>query len=96
MLTREDWTKGTGNPPAVKRLVWFTDGSKIREGTWAGFYGQFVGRRLSFSLGRYVTVFQAEIYAILACVNEILFQHRPEKYVSICSDRPLRSLFRPS
>jgi len=36
MLTREDWTKATGAPPAVKELVWFTDGSKMREGTRAG------------------------------------------------------------
>jgi len=86
MLTREEWTKETGAPPAVKGLVWFTDGSKMRDGTGAGFYGQFVGRRLSFSLGRYFIVFQAELYAILDCVYEIQFQNRPEKYVSICSD----------
>ena len=67
MLTWEDWTKATGAPPAVKGLVCFTDGSKIREGTGAGVYGKSVGRRLSFSLGRYATVFHAEIYAILAC-----------------------------
>jgi len=30
-------------------------------------------------------VFQAEIYAILACVYDIQFQSRPEKYMSICS-----------
>ena len=86
MLTREDLTKGTGTPPVVKGLVWFTDGSKMKEGTGARVYGQSVGRRLNFSLGRYATVFQAEIYAILACVYEIQFQSRPEKYVSICSD----------
>jgi len=68
-----------------KGFVWFTDGSKI-EGTGAEVYWQSVGRRLSFSLGRYATVFQAEIYAILACVYEIQFQSRPEKYMSICSD----------
>jgi len=85
MLTREEWTKGTGTP-AVKGLVWFTDGSKMREGTGAGVYGQSVGRRLSFSVGRYFTLFQAEIYAILVCVYEIQFQNRPEKYVSICCD----------
>jgi len=28
MLTREDWTKATGAPPAVKRLAWYTEGSK--------------------------------------------------------------------
>jgi hypothetical protein len=32
MLSSEDWTKGTGAPPAVKGLVWFTDGSKIGRG----------------------------------------------------------------
>jgi len=58
----------------------------MKEGTGAGICGQSVGKRLSFSLGRYATVFQAEIYAILACVYEIQFQSRPEKYVSICSD----------
>jgi len=61
MLTWEDWTKGTGTPPVVQGLVWFTDGSKMKEGTGAGVYGQSVGRRLSFSLGKYATVIQAEI-----------------------------------
>ena len=71
MLTRDDWTKATGAPTVVKGLVWFIDGSKMREGTGAGIYGQPVGRRLNLSLGRHATVFQAEIYAILACDNEI-------------------------
>ena len=31
-------------------------------------------------------VFQAEVYAILACVYEIQMNARSEKYVSICSD----------
>jgi len=43
-------------------------------------------RRLSISLGRYSTVFQAETYAILACAHEIQFHGRPEKHVNICSD----------
>jgi len=34
MLTREDWTKATDAPPGVKGLVWFTDGTRMREGTW--------------------------------------------------------------
>jgi hypothetical protein len=86
MLTREDWTKGTGTPPVVKGLVCFTGGFKVKEGTGTGVCGQSVGRRLSFSLGRYATIFQAEIYAILACVHEIQFQNRPEKYMSIRFD----------
>jgi len=58
----------------------------MKEGTWTGVYGQSVGRRLSFSLGGYATVFQAEIYAILACAYATQLQNRLEKYVSICSD----------
>jgi hypothetical protein len=86
MLTREEWTKGTGTPPMVKGLVWFTDGSKMNEGAGPGVCGKSVRRSLSFCLERYATVFQAVIYAILVCVYEIKFQIRPEKYVSICSD----------
>jgi ribonuclease HI len=44
------------------------------------------GRRLSISVGKYVTVFQAEIYVILACVYELQNKARSEKYISICSD----------
>jgi ribonuclease HI len=32
------------------------------------------------------TVFQAEVYAILACVHKTETQDRPDKYVSICSN----------
>jgi hypothetical protein len=78
MLTREDWTKGTGAPPVVKGLVWFTDGSKMG-GTRAGVYGHSLGRRLSLSL---FPVFQAKMYSTLACVYEIQSQNRLEKYIS--------------
>jgi hypothetical protein len=71
MLTRDDWTKGTGTSPVVKGLIWFTDGSSMGERVGAGVYGQSGERRRS--LGRYATVFQAEIYAILACAHEIRY-----------------------
>jgi len=86
MLTSENWTGGSGALPEVKGLVWYRDGSKIKEGTGAGVFGQSMRGRLSFSLGRYTTVFKAEIYAILACAHEIQSQYRSEKPVSICSD----------
>ena len=86
MLTREDGTKATGTLRAVKRLAWYSDGSKMRKGTGAEVYGQSVGRRFSFSIGRYATVFQAEIYAILACAHEVQSQNRTERYDSISSD----------
>ena len=30
VLTKEEWTRGPGTPPAVKELVWYTDGSRTR------------------------------------------------------------------
>jgi ribonuclease HI len=78
MLTREEWTRSLGTPPAIKGLVWFTDGVQG--------YGQSVNRRLSISLGECATGFQTDVYAMLAYVNETETQDRPEEYVSIRSD----------
>ena len=80
MLTREEWTRGPGASPMVKELVWYTDGSSTAEGTGAGVYGQSVNRRLSIPLRKHATVFQAAVYAILACIEEIATQGHPENY----------------
>ena len=85
MLTKQDWTKATCTP-AIKGLACYKDWSKVRDGTGASVCGPSVGRRLSFSLGRYATVFQAEIYVILACAHEVQSRSRTERYVCICSD----------
>jgi ribonuclease HI len=58
----------------------------MKGGTRAGVYGQYVRRRFYFSLQKYATVFQAEIYAILACTHEIKTHRIPEKHVRIRSD----------
>jgi ribonuclease HI len=42
------------------------------KGTGAGVYCYRTGRKLSFSLGQYIRVFQAEVYAIKACTIENL------------------------
>ena len=40
VLTREEWTRGPGTHPIVKGFVWFTNGSRMAEGTGAGvFFG---------------------------------------------------------
>jgi hypothetical protein len=63
----------------VKGLVWFTDVSSTAERNGFEVYGQSINRRLSFSLGKHATVFQAEVYAILVCVHEIENQDWTEK-----------------
>jgi hypothetical protein len=70
MLTREEWTGGPRTPLAVKGLVWFMDGSGTVDGTRTGVYWQSANRRLSISLGKHATVFQAEVYVKLVCVHE--------------------------
>ena len=49
------------------------------KGTRTGVCGQSVDIKLSILVGTHAIVFQAEIYAMLACVHEI-------EYVSICCD----------
>jgi hypothetical protein len=57
------------NPIKKGGLIWYTDGSKTNKGTGAGVYCYGTRLRLSFSLGQYTTVFQAEVYAIKACAD---------------------------
>jgi len=38
MLTSEEWTREPGTPPVVN--VWFTDESRMKEGTGTGVSGQ--------------------------------------------------------
>jgi hypothetical protein len=49
------------------------------EGTGAWVYGESEDRRLSIYLEEHATVFQAGLYATLACVHEIETQDRPEQ-----------------
>jgi hypothetical protein len=53
-------------------------------GAEAEFHGRSFGRSLSFSIGRYTTVFQSDLYAILTCVYDIQTIARSDKYISIC------------
>jgi hypothetical protein len=46
-------------------LIWYTDGSRADSGTVSGICGLRSNSSLSFPLGKFATVFQTEIYAIL-------------------------------
>jgi hypothetical protein len=67
-------------------LVWYTDGSKTEKGTGAGVYCHGTRKKLSFDLGRYTTVFQAEVYAIKACAAENIDKDYKNKNIYILSD----------
>jgi len=52
-------------------------------GGWLWSLWAIMGRRLTVSLGRHVTVFQAKIYVILACVYKIQMNVRSEQDITL-------------
>jgi hypothetical protein len=68
---RSDWKEGF-QPDRQGRLIWHTVSPKTNKGTGAGVYCHGTRQKLSFSLGQYTAVFQAEVYAINACSVENL------------------------
>jgi ribonuclease HI len=74
------------NPIQKGGLIWYTDGSKTNKGTGAGVYGYGTRLKLIFSLGKYTTVFQAEVYAIMACAAENLDRNYRNGNIYILSD----------
>jgi hypothetical protein len=67
-------------------LIWHTDGSKTNKGTGAGVYGYGRRQKLSFSIGNYITVFRAEVYAIRVCAVENLDRDYKNRNICIISD----------
>jgi hypothetical protein len=68
---RSEWREGFKSD-RKRGLILYTDGSKTDKGTGTGVYCNGTSWKLSFGLGQYTTVFQAEVYAIKACVKENL------------------------
>lgn len=68
---RSEW-RNRFRPKRKGGPVQYADGFKINEGTGPGMYGYGRRNNLSFNLGQYTIVFQAEMYAIKACKMENL------------------------
>ena len=64
-------------------LIWFTDGSRTDLGTGSGIYGLKPSKSYSFSLGKFASVFQTEIYAILWCAYENIRKSYKNKRILI-------------
>jgi hypothetical protein len=62
-------------------LIWFTDGSRADCGTGSGTYGIRPNRNFSFPLGKFATVFQTTIYAILQCACENIRRAYKHKWI---------------
>ncbi|XP_016843264.1 uncharacterized protein LOC107981597 [Nasonia vitripennis] len=83
--TREEWKARRDSLPGTGN-AWYTDGSRAETGTGSGYYCQRDGRGTFFSLGRYATVFQTEIYAILSCAQRNIELGARDRIITICSD----------
>jgi ribonuclease HI len=82
---RSEWGKGM-LPLKKGEHIWYTDGSKTNEGTRVGVCGHGIKQSLSFSLGQYTTVFQAEVYAIKARADENIRRCYRERNIYVLSD----------
>lgn len=81
---REDWYQ-TLESIGENGQVWYTDGSKLDDGsTGAGIMGPRFQKALP--MGKYPSVFQAELYAIEICVRECLRRKTIRTAIHIMSD----------
>ena len=67
-------------------LVWFTNGSRTDSGTGAGIYGLRPNRSFTFPLGKFASIFQTEIYAIIQCAYINIRRAYKNKQILIFSD----------
>jgi len=83
-----DWDYWKNKDPVFPEdaLIWFTDGSRANSGTGSGIFGLRPKRSLSFPLGKFATVFQIEIYAVLQCACENIKRANKNKQILIFSD----------
>jgi len=83
-----DWDCWRNKDPAFPEdaLIWFTDGSRANSGTESGIFHLRPNRSFSFPLGKFVTVFHNEIYAIIQCACENLKWAYKNKRILIFSD----------
>lgn len=84
--SRQQWTTDKSTLSTNNATVWFTDGS-LMDGK-AGYGAHRINPRcnLSGSLGKFCTVFQAEIFAILSCTQLELAIGTKNKNIFIYSD----------
>jgi len=83
---RHDWETGFPRPKVANDRVWFTDGSLINGKAGYGAHRILPRCNLIDSLGRFCTVFLAEVFAILACVQQEVVQGTKNKQIYIYSD----------
>ena len=83
LTNRSTWDNG-GPKLESGTIMWYTDGSVIDGGTGAGLVGP--NCRRSIALGAFPTIFQAEIYAIMACARINIEKGMRGAKISVATD----------
>jgi len=84
--SRDEWTSGYLERSISDSIVCYTDGSLLEGRAGAGVFSRELRLQQSYSLGKYCTVFQAEIFAIMCGVQSALHQKVMGKVIYFCSD----------
>jgi ribonuclease HI len=84
--SREIWLSEAEAWVPSDALKFYTDGSLFEGKAGSGVFSEELDLKASFALGTFATVFQAEVYAIMACSNYCLRECMTGKTVCICSD----------
>ncbi|XP_058830267.1 uncharacterized protein LOC131689298 [Topomyia yanbarensis] len=84
--SREEWLSGFMERQQQTQVVCYTDGSLMEGRAGAGVYCREMRLEQSHSLGRYCTVFQAEIFAIMCGVQSALQLSLSGRVINFCSD----------
>jgi hypothetical protein len=82
---KEDWSTEFVDLVAPNGIVFFSDGSLCEGSAGSGVFSDVLNVRESYALGSHATVFQSEVYAILA-ISEYCISEGINRVVSICSD----------
>jgi ribonuclease HI len=64
----------------------YTDGSLFEGRAGFGYFSEELNLKAFFALETFATVFQAEVYAIMACSDYCLWECITDKTICICSD----------
>lgn len=85
--TRQEWEQGNYPLDGPSTTNLFTDGSLTEEGAGAGVYtSDPADNQLSFSLGSYCTVFQAEVFALMKAAELMIGSGRSGGSINLYSD----------
>lgn len=96
---KDDWLNyGDGLLPSLSGDTnFYTDGSLVEDLAGAGVYCPELQVSRTFCLGQNVTVFQAEVYAIIVALQICRQREMEQRNISIFSDSQaaIKALFRP-